>query len=81
MQLIALGRAVAVAPASVRGHLRNDLACVPVTDAQPTTLVLAWSQGTPSIPTRRIRPNRDYGSGEPPLPLQSIGPERHRATR
>ncbi|MFC4049800.1 LysR family transcriptional regulator [Actinomadura syzygii] len=45
MQLIALGHAVAVVPASVRGYLRDDLTCVPVTDAQPTTLVLAWAQG------------------------------------
>jgi DNA-binding transcriptional LysR family regulator len=45
MQLIALGRAVAVVPASVRGQLRADLGCVPVTDAQPTTLILAWPQG------------------------------------
>ncbi|MEV5572210.1 LysR substrate-binding domain-containing protein [Spirillospora sp. NPDC052269] len=44
MQLIALGRAVAVVPASVRGQLRDDLACVPVTDARPTTLILAWPQ-------------------------------------
>ncbi|MFC4909351.1 LysR family transcriptional regulator [Actinomadura gamaensis] len=45
MQLIALGRAVAVVPASVRGQLRDDLTCVPVTDAPPTTLLLAWPQG------------------------------------
>ncbi|TYB44969.1 LysR family transcriptional regulator [Actinomadura chibensis] len=45
MQLIALGRAVAVVPASVRGHLRDDLTCVPVSDARPTTLVLAWARG------------------------------------
>ncbi|MFI7106925.1 LysR family transcriptional regulator [Nonomuraea sp. NPDC050227] len=45
LQLIALGRAVAVVPASVRGQLRDDLVCVPVTDAEPTTLVLAWPQG------------------------------------
>jgi hypothetical protein len=45
MQLIALGRAIAVVPASVRGQLRDDLACVPVTDAPPSTLVLAWPQG------------------------------------
>ncbi|MEU1387329.1 MULTISPECIES: LysR substrate-binding domain-containing protein [unclassified Nonomuraea] len=45
MQLVALGRAVAVVPASVRGQLRDDLVCVPVTDAEPTTLILAWPQG------------------------------------
>ncbi|GGS83867.1 LysR family transcriptional regulator [Nonomuraea spiralis] len=45
MQFVALGRAVAVVPASVRGQLRADLVCVPVTDAEPTTLILAWPQG------------------------------------
>ncbi|WP_026413071.1 LysR family transcriptional regulator [Actinomadura oligospora] len=45
MQLVALGRVVAVVPASVRGQLRDDLTCVPVTDAPSTTLVLAWRQG------------------------------------
>lgn len=44
MQLIALGRAVAVVPASVRGLLRGDLTAVPVRDADPTTLVLAWPE-------------------------------------
>ncbi|MEW9527258.1 LysR family transcriptional regulator [Microbispora sp. NPDC049125] len=43
-QLIALGRAVAVVPESVRPHLRHDLVCVPVADAPPTTLVVAWPQ-------------------------------------
>ncbi|MFF4339423.1 LysR family transcriptional regulator [Kitasatospora sp. NPDC001540] len=42
MHLVALGRAVALAPASVRTQLRHDLCCVPVPDADPTTLVLAW---------------------------------------
>ncbi|WP_214317876.1 LysR substrate-binding domain-containing protein [Nonomuraea sediminis] len=44
MQLIALGRAVAVVPESVRGQLRADLTCVPVLDAPPTTVVLAWPE-------------------------------------
>ncbi|MCW2882133.1 MAG: LysR family transcriptional regulator, partial [Sphaerisporangium sp.] len=42
MQLIALGQVVAVLPESVRGHLRHDVTCVPVADATPTTLVIAW---------------------------------------
>ncbi|MER7579831.1 LysR family transcriptional regulator [Kitasatospora sp. NPDC097691] len=42
MQLIAIGRTVAVVPESVRTQLRSDLACVPVLDATPVTLVLAW---------------------------------------
>ncbi|MCP9964435.1 LysR family transcriptional regulator [Actinomadura madurae] len=44
MQLIALGRAVAILPASMRGLLREDLTAVPVRDAEPTTLVLAWPE-------------------------------------
>lgn len=44
MHLVALGRAVAVVPRSIRGNLRHDLVGVPVPDAPPTTLVLAWPQ-------------------------------------
>jgi DNA-binding transcriptional LysR family regulator len=44
MQLIALGRTIAVLPESVRDHLRHDLLCVPVLDAQPTTTLIAWPQ-------------------------------------
>jgi DNA-binding transcriptional LysR family regulator len=44
MQLIALGRTVAVLPRSAAGHLREDLVCVPVADAAPTTVVLAWPE-------------------------------------
>ena len=48
MQLIALGRAAAVLPASMRGLLREDLVAVPVRDAAPTTLVLAWPEASRS---------------------------------
>jgi hypothetical protein len=48
MQLIALGRMVAVLPESMRGLLRDDLAAVPVRDAAPTTLVLAWPEASRS---------------------------------
>jgi DNA-binding transcriptional LysR family regulator len=44
MQLIALGRLVAVVPESARGHLRHDVVCVPVVDATPTVLTLAWPE-------------------------------------
>jgi len=44
LHLIALGRMVAVLPASVRDQLRDDLVTVPVEDAEPTTLVLAWPE-------------------------------------
>ena len=42
LQLIALGRACAVLPESVRGHLGDDLATVPIPDAAPVTTVIAW---------------------------------------
>ncbi len=48
MQLIALGRMVAVLPESMRGLLRDDLAAVPVRDAAPTTLVIAWPEASRS---------------------------------
>jgi DNA-binding transcriptional LysR family regulator len=44
MQLIALGRTVAVLPESVADDLRQDLTCVPVVDAPPTVVVLAWPE-------------------------------------
>ncbi|SEG83324.1 DNA-binding transcriptional regulator, LysR family [Nonomuraea solani] len=44
MQLVALGRLIAVAPESVSDQVRRDLTCVPVLDAPPTTMVLAWSE-------------------------------------
>ncbi|MBF8190532.1 LysR family transcriptional regulator [Nonomuraea sp. K274] len=48
MQLIALGRLVAVAPVSVSDYLRRDLVAVPVVDGVPTTVVLAWPELTRS---------------------------------
>ncbi|WP_229816136.1 LysR family transcriptional regulator [Streptomyces lucensis] len=50
MQLIALGRLVAVVPDSARRLLRDDLVCVPVLDAAPTTLALAWPEHSSSRP-------------------------------
>ncbi len=41
-QLIALGRAAAVVPASVRPQLRRDLIAIPVRDAPTTPVLLAW---------------------------------------
>ncbi|MBE1592865.1 LysR family transcriptional regulator [Nonomuraea angiospora] len=48
MQLVALGRLIAVVPESVRDQLRRDLVCVPVLDGPPTTVVLAWPEGARS---------------------------------
>jgi DNA-binding transcriptional LysR family regulator len=42
LQLIALGRACAVLPDSVRAQLRSDVAVVPVPDAPLVTTVIAW---------------------------------------
>jgi DNA-binding transcriptional LysR family regulator len=42
LQLIALGRASAVLPESVRTHLGDDLATVPIVDAPSVTTVIAW---------------------------------------
>lgn len=49
MQLVALGRLVAVLPESVLGQLRQDLVCVPVEDAQTTTLLVAWPEQSRSL--------------------------------
>ena len=42
LQLIALGRAAAVLPESVRVHLRDDIVAIPVRDAPQVTTVIAW---------------------------------------
>lgn len=44
MQLIALGRIVAVVPESVRTRLHSDLVWLPVADAPTATIVVAWPQ-------------------------------------
>jgi DNA-binding transcriptional LysR family regulator len=41
-QLIALGRACTVAPESVRAWASEEIACVPVSDAEEVTTVIAW---------------------------------------
>ncbi|QFZ24483.1 LysR family transcriptional regulator [Saccharothrix syringae] len=50
MQLIALGRAVAVLPDSARRHLIGDLVAVPVVDGPLTTVVVAWPEWSRSRP-------------------------------
>nr|WP_281371513.1 LysR family transcriptional regulator [Petropleomorpha daqingensis] len=42
LQLIGLGRTSAVLPESVRRHLRDEIAAVPVVDAPAVTTVIAW---------------------------------------
>lgn len=48
MQLIALGRMVAVVPESVRNRLHAGLTCRPVHDAPAATIVIAWSRASTS---------------------------------
>jgi DNA-binding transcriptional LysR family regulator len=50
LQLIALGRAAAVLPESVRGRLHDGLVTVPVPDAPPVTTVIAWPPHSRSRP-------------------------------
>jgi DNA-binding transcriptional LysR family regulator len=40
--LVALGRCIAVLPRSAIGPARPNIVCVPILDAEPTTIVLAW---------------------------------------
>jgi DNA-binding transcriptional LysR family regulator len=48
MQLIALGRMVAVVPESVRHRLQTGLVCRPVVDAPTATIVVAWARDSTS---------------------------------
>ncbi|MBL7254414.1 LysR family transcriptional regulator [Paractinoplanes lichenicola] len=48
MQLILLGRMVAVLPESIRDRLPPGAVCRPVTDAVPATLVIAWPRESTS---------------------------------
>jgi DNA-binding transcriptional LysR family regulator len=48
MQLIALGRVIALLPESVRGRLASGLVCRPVTDAPSVTIVIAWRASSTS---------------------------------
>ncbi|WP_139983911.1 LysR family transcriptional regulator [Nocardioides litoris] len=49
LQLVGLGRAVAVLPESVRGGLPGGVAAVPVLDAPTVTTVVAWPQHSRSV--------------------------------
>ncbi|WP_405891152.1 LysR substrate-binding domain-containing protein [Streptomyces sp. NBC_01527] len=48
MQLVALGQLVAVLPESVRQRAWPDVVCVPLLDAPPTTVIMAWPERTTS---------------------------------
>jgi DNA-binding transcriptional LysR family regulator len=51
LELVALGRVVALLPDSIRDRLRPDLVCVPVLDAAMSTLVVAWPERSRSPAT------------------------------
>ena len=46
--LVALGRCVAVLPPSAISPTGPDIVCVPILDAEPTTIVLAWVETSAS---------------------------------
>jgi DNA-binding transcriptional LysR family regulator len=48
MQLIAVGRVIAVLPASARDTLRSDLTCVPIADSPTSTVSVAWPENSRS---------------------------------
>jgi DNA-binding transcriptional LysR family regulator len=50
MQLIALGRTIALLPASCERHLRAELVRVPIADAPTSTLAIAWPEDARSAP-------------------------------
>jgi LysR family transcriptional regulator, benzoate and cis,cis-muconate-responsive activator of ben and cat genes len=49
LQLIGLGRTMAVLPESVRGSVRGELAVIPVVDAAVVTTVIAWPPQSTSL--------------------------------
>lgn len=73
MQLIALGRMVAVVPESVRHRLQGGLVCRPVDDAPTATMVVAWVRDSTSRQVAefvqaavRAAAARDASTGGPP---------------
>jgi hypothetical protein len=48
MQAVALGRTTAVVARSARAYLRDGLVTVPVLDAEPVSVILAWPRGSRS---------------------------------
>lgn len=63
LQLVALGRKVALVPRFVNNPLRYDLACVPVTDAEPVTLLLGWPAHSTSLAVAALA--RAVGAARP----------------
>jgi DNA-binding transcriptional LysR family regulator len=48
LQIVALGRAIALLPETAGHHLRDDLVGIPVPDAEPRRVLLAWPEGSRS---------------------------------
>lgn len=48
MQLVALGRVIALLPESARLHVAHDLVCLPVPDAPAVPLTIAWPEQSTS---------------------------------
>ncbi|NIH85155.1 LysR family transcriptional regulator [Amycolatopsis granulosa] len=64
LRVTARGRAVAVLPNSVLDTLDHDLVTVPVVDAAPARLLLAWPQGTRSPAVAAlVRAAREVAAG------------------
>jgi DNA-binding transcriptional LysR family regulator len=72
MQLITLGRAVAVVPESVRDRVHNGLVCRPVPDAETATVVVAWPQQS------RSRQVADFVRAAATAAIPQDSPERPR---
>jgi DNA-binding transcriptional LysR family regulator len=52
--LIAAGRTIAILPLSATGHPHPDLVYVPVADAEPSSLVIAWTASNKSPHVRAL---------------------------
>ncbi|MGI5238472.1 LysR family transcriptional regulator [Dactylosporangium sp. CA-139066] len=76
MQLIALGETIALLPAASAEHLRRDLVAVPVADAGPVSLVLAWPQRSRSPALAAFARAAADVAGAPGTPADQPGTNR-----
>jgi DNA-binding transcriptional LysR family regulator len=75
--LIVLGRAIALLPPSALGPANSDLVRIPVTDAPPSSLVLAWTGASSSAAVEafaRCAVAAAGAGGRPAVALSSAGP-------
>ncbi|HVV23719.1 MAG TPA: LysR family transcriptional regulator [Pseudonocardiaceae bacterium] len=79
-QLVVLGRTIGVLARSTLGQLGGELVCVPVLDATPSTLVVAWPSHRCSTPVRAFvraamaAASRRYGGAHAGNPSSWTGP-------